>query len=309
MANPMSDYVANFRANLPSGVTYNSDTADYLINGRRFDQEWVVQQYADYLSKFTDTIPESFVTSLFSSGEQGLWLDFSDQTSMSDSSDGTTPFSGSGSRIRSIADKSGNGYRFNNLSSSKSPSFTEVAGVSSAAFDGGEDTLKSTTTIDFSGSGVVTAVYAIKLDVLTSGPRFLLDHNDTGFRSFRVLTPNGGVTNAITTGSTGTSATVGAQSPTITDLTNPLIGTSVFDVASPSQEMQVNNGVVVTNTSSVGPTTFLNAFMTVGGETSQDRRFYDGSVSQMLLINRRLTSSELTSLKSFFAAKVNIDLT
>jgi len=52
MSNPTKDYVDNFRANLPSGVSYNSDVSDYVYNNKRFNSEWEVERYRQYLAKF-----------------------------------------------------------------------------------------------------------------------------------------------------------------------------------------------------------------------------------------------------------------
>jgi len=52
--NPMKDYVENFRANLPSGVTYDSDIARYFANVKRFLNGWEVGRYIEYIQKFDD---------------------------------------------------------------------------------------------------------------------------------------------------------------------------------------------------------------------------------------------------------------
>lgn len=52
MSNPMKDYVDNFRANLPNGVTYDSGIARYFVNNKRFLNEWEVERYLDYITKF-----------------------------------------------------------------------------------------------------------------------------------------------------------------------------------------------------------------------------------------------------------------
>ncbi len=57
--NPMKDYVDNFRANLPSGVTYDSDIARYFANGKRFLNEWEVGRYIEYAQKFDVLLTES----------------------------------------------------------------------------------------------------------------------------------------------------------------------------------------------------------------------------------------------------------
>jgi len=77
--NSMKEYVDNFRANLPEGVTYgisgegellkedgayillesgtrveleSVDIARYFCNGRRFLNEWEVERYLNYIKKF-----------------------------------------------------------------------------------------------------------------------------------------------------------------------------------------------------------------------------------------------------------------
>jgi len=60
MANSMSDYVANFRANLPSGITFNSTTSRYFANGKPFYSEWVAERYKNYVTK-TGTISQQLL--------------------------------------------------------------------------------------------------------------------------------------------------------------------------------------------------------------------------------------------------------
>lgn len=53
MTNSMSEYVTNFRANKPSGITYDSTIDRYFYNGKRFVSEWEVESYRNYLLKTT----------------------------------------------------------------------------------------------------------------------------------------------------------------------------------------------------------------------------------------------------------------
>jgi len=52
MSNEMKDYVDSFRANLPSAITYDETIARYFCNNRRFLNEWEVERYLNYISKF-----------------------------------------------------------------------------------------------------------------------------------------------------------------------------------------------------------------------------------------------------------------
>ncbi|HMA78799.1 MAG TPA: hypothetical protein VKP88_06780, partial [Candidatus Paceibacterota bacterium] len=48
----MRDYVENFRANLPAGITYDPILGRYFCNDRRFLNEWEVERYLNYIKKF-----------------------------------------------------------------------------------------------------------------------------------------------------------------------------------------------------------------------------------------------------------------
>src|SRR6056297_2990210 len=48
----MREYVENFRANLPAGITYDPILGRYFCNERRFLNEWEVERYLNYIKKF-----------------------------------------------------------------------------------------------------------------------------------------------------------------------------------------------------------------------------------------------------------------
>ena len=52
MSNSLSDYNTQVRANLPAGMSYNTDVARYQFNGHSFTQYEQAKWYYDYVSKF-----------------------------------------------------------------------------------------------------------------------------------------------------------------------------------------------------------------------------------------------------------------
>lgn len=52
MSNPFKDYKDYFRANLPTGITYDSDLARYFVNEKRIISPWTAEDYLNYLIKF-----------------------------------------------------------------------------------------------------------------------------------------------------------------------------------------------------------------------------------------------------------------
>jgi len=97
--------VDNFRANLPAGITYDSDIARYFCNNRRFFNEWEVERYLNYITKFGFSAAFD-PASLFASGEQGAWYDPSDLTTLYQDSAGTTPVTADGDPVGLMLDKS-----------------------------------------------------------------------------------------------------------------------------------------------------------------------------------------------------------
>lgn len=49
--NPYKEYKENFRGSLPSGVTYDSNTASYFYKNDRFKQPWEVERYRNSVSQ------------------------------------------------------------------------------------------------------------------------------------------------------------------------------------------------------------------------------------------------------------------
>ena len=78
MSNDLTDYVDNFRANLPAGITFNSTTNRYYANDKPFANEWDVVRYIDYIVEFG--FVTSGATSAYSANglEPPLVLDFNE---------------------------------------------------------------------------------------------------------------------------------------------------------------------------------------------------------------------------------------
>jgi len=136
MSDEMKDYVDNFRANLPAGITYDSGIARYFCNGRRFLNEWEVSRYLAYIKKFGfSVIPEA----LFENGENGVQLEPFDLTTLYQDSAGTTAVTTAGDPVGLIEDKSGNTVNATQATSAARPTYnTSPARI---ALDGVDDNM------------------------------------------------------------------------------------------------------------------------------------------------------------------------
>jgi len=52
MSNPKSNYNTTVRANLPAGITFDSNTNRYVVNDKNWVPYWDADWYLDYITKF-----------------------------------------------------------------------------------------------------------------------------------------------------------------------------------------------------------------------------------------------------------------
>jgi len=84
---------------------------------------------------------------LFLNGEEGVWYDPSDLSTLFQDSAGTTPVTASGDPVGLMLDKSGNDNHATQATSSKRPIYTEGSGLAWLEFDGVDDFLEFTQVI------------------------------------------------------------------------------------------------------------------------------------------------------------------
>lgn len=109
------------------------------------------------------------VANLFRNGEQGVWYDPSDFTTMSQDSAGTTPVTAVGQPVGLILDKSGRGNHATQSTATSRPVLQQDSGGRYyLAFDGTDDSL-ATASIDFGASDKVTIVAGIRRETATFG--------------------------------------------------------------------------------------------------------------------------------------------
>ena len=112
MSNPYAIYKANYIANLPSGVTYNSTIARFFYNGKSFFTPQAVESYRIYLSKFeSGGFDPSDISGL------SLWLDASDSSTITENI----------GLVSQWDDKSGNGNHATQSKASRQPTYDSTA--------------------------------------------------------------------------------------------------------------------------------------------------------------------------------------
>jgi hypothetical protein len=114
-------------------------------------------------------------STLFSAAEKGYWLDPSDITTMWQDSAGTTPVTTLGDPVGRMLDKSGNGYIFTQATAANRPTWNQDAsGYYYLNFDGTNDSLLSTASVNIAGSDKVTVACAVDRQS-ASAQRYIID--------------------------------------------------------------------------------------------------------------------------------------
>jgi len=304
MSDEMKDYVDNFRASLPAGITYDSDIARYFCNNRRFFNEWEVERYLNYITKFGFS---AFTpATLFASGEQGAWYDPSDLTTLYQDSAGTTPVTADGDPVGRMEDKSGNGNHATQATSASRPVYRTDGTLHRLEFDGVDDLLK-TATIDWGATSQMELVAAIKsLD--TSGGNNTWIHTQDGVESFRfgIQSPRTSTTHhrMFVNGNTDTLLPVTDAKYAPPD--KRVIGASV-DFAAGTASLRLD-GVEVVGRTSLSSGSFPNAELVIGMLASSGIGEAQIELYGAAIIDRLLTPSERTSAEQFYASKAGITL-
>lgn len=249
-----------------------------------------IKKLSDEVSVSTAIHP---VLSLFKDSEKGLWLDFTDMSSMYQDVEGSTPVTVASQQIQKILDKSGNSNHAAKNSAS-APIFT----ADGAFFNGYQQMLQTINQLDFGLSTNVEVFLQVKT-LSGSSYGFILEtgltynENAGGFTS---LSPEDG--DAITAGfsvSTNSSQNVlnahkgtglhsGAYSLRITDTEFTLdVGINTYTKPKPSVPVATN---------------YLNIGARV---TNQSLRFI-GYIKHIVIVNRSLTALERSNLYAFLSS-------
>lgn len=241
------------------------------------------------------------VLSLFKNAEKGLWLDFSDMSSLYQDSTGTVSVTAVSQPVGKVLDKSGNSNHAAQTVSSRRPVFQ----TDGAFFDGVDDFLTTVGQVDYGGSNNVEVFLKIKsLSGLSYRNYFFVIESGSTYneKAGSFVTLSREESKSITAGysvSTNSSQNItlahtgdgktynGVYSLSVTDtefILNVMNGASSYSKTKPS-------GIPVPN----------NLLMIGARHGVSDMNFY-GYIKQIVIVNRELTALERSNLKAFLEA-------
>ena len=253
--------------------------------------------------------PSFYPTSLFSSGEKGLFYDFSDMASLFQDVAGTTPITASGQLGARINDKSGNGNYATQSNVALRSQFLQAGGLSYMSLDGVDDEWATSAAMALGGADKVTVCAGVRKLNDAAGIICESDPNVVASPGSIMLFSG---TGALGTGYTSTArgaatyiSSMGAFSSASGDDTSVLYST--HSISGDLSTLRKNG---IAGTSSVvdkGSGGFSDLVLYIGGRGSGSIQFY-GYIYSLLIIARILTTIERSQLEAWTAVKSGVTL-
>ena len=239
---------------------------------------------------------------LFAAGEQGVWFDPSDFSTMYQDSAGTTPVTAVGQPVGKINDKSGRGNHATQATAASRPVLQQDgAGKYYLDFDGTDDSL-ATSSINY-GTDKVTIFAGLRkandtasilcessVSIINDGTFYLVTGTDDG-------------TTGYTSMSKGTAAAASTLNTRITAVGADLAVISVTHDISGDLSTIRRNGVAGTNaTGDKGAGNFTNQPLYIGRRGGSTLPF-NGRIYSLIVRGAASTATEITNAETWVNAK------
>lgn len=240
------------------------------------------------------------VLALFANGEQGLWIDPSDLSSMF-TDDGITAVTTVGQAVYRINDKSGRGNHLRQADATKRPTYQLRDGKPCLRFtsDG-----MTTGSVDFTGTDEMLVIAGVRkeVDTATAAVVELGASSSTGTGSFALFAPLGSEVANFSFRSRGSVHTE-ATSPATFGAPRNAVLTGTTDISANSVVLRVNGAQAATSTSDQGtPTPFINASINVGARNNGASLFFAGDLFGLVVRGKLPTGAELTAAEAAITA-------
>lgn len=236
---------------------------------------------------------------LFSAGEQGVWYDPSDLSTLFQDAGATTPVTTAGQTVALMRDKSGRG---NHLSLSNC-TLGQENGFFYLVFNG-TTTGGVTAAIDFTGTDAMTAFAGVrKLSDAAAGSIAELGNNSGLTGQFLLMGPLGAATNFFYR-SVGTSPSDCTATPQVAPISAVLTGQS--DISSDTCSLRVNRAVT-SSASDQGTGNYRNDLMYVGRRGGTTFPF-NGRLYSLIIRGAATPANTVLSTEAYIASKMGLAL-
>lgn len=236
---------------------------------------------------------------LFANGEQGVWYDPSDFSTMFQDSAGTTPVTAVEQPVGKILDKSGRGNHASQSTSGSRPLLQQDGnGLYHLTFDGSNDSL-ATASIDFSGTNKVSVFAGIrKLSDATIGMVLELSATVSANNgTFRLTSPDNTTASTHQFASKGTLATSATSAGTFAaPITNVLTG--IGDISGDVSRLRINGSQVAQTLTDQGTGNYGNYPLYIGRRNNATLP-YNGRLYSLIVRGAQSTDAQIASTETW----------
>jgi len=246
---------------------------------------------------------------LFASGEEGVWYDPSDLSTVfqQDGTTATVPWTSGdildANRVGKLVDKSGNGNDAIQTTLAKCPALKYVGGLYYLEFDGIDDGLQ-TSSIDFSSGDSMSVFTGVRKEVDETSVVAELSNNVAGttgaFRFGSIL----GDKWRYTVRNTST-LNINASNYTAPQ-TN--VVTSLNDYGDPVTTIRVDGTQVASTTNNPGSGNFGNHALNVGARSGGASLQLDGRIYSLVVRNVLSSADDIASTEAYIAGKTGVTI-
>lgn len=206
---------------------------------------------------------------LFAAGEQGLWYDIQDISTMFSDSSGTVPAVVNGV-VGFILDKSGRGNHASQAGGTNKPILRRTGSLYYLDFDGTDDGLVTTATVDFTGTDAITVHAGLEKESDAAAAAVVELGVPSGAGYFFLNAPGSAADN-FHWRSRGTSSSDVA--PTGFAAPYKAVLTGLGDISADSSRLRVNSVEQTPNAADQGTGNFQNAVLNIGRRNAASNPF------------------------------------
>ena len=239
--------------------------------------------------------------SLFAAGEQGVWYDPSDMSTLFQDAAGTIPVTAAGQPVGLMRDKSGRGNHAGQTAATSRPILQFASGMWSLLFDGVDDSL-STGNISFANTDKMT-VWAGALKASDAATAFLCELSpnvNTSGGSFKIGAPNSSGLATFEVASRGTATVSLARAPFPAPITAVLCMQA--DIAAPSLSLRVNTTTAAPSATTQGTGNYGTWPLHIGRRASALGPF-NGNLYGMIVRGAASTAEQISDTENYMNSK------
>ena len=247
--------------------------------------------------------------SLFANGEQGVWYDPSDLTTVfqQDGTTATIPWTSGdildANRVGKLVDKSGNGKDALQTTLSKCPALKYVGGLYYLEFDGIDDGLQ-TASIDFSSSDAMSVFTGVRKEAdETSVVAEISDNAGTNAGAFRF----GSISGDKWRYSVRVDSTVNLNANSYTAPQTNVV-TGLNDFSDPVTTIRVDGAEIATSANSPGTGNFGDHALNLGARGNGSSLHLDGRIYSVVVRNVLSNANDIALTEAYVATKTGVTI-